>query len=93
MESKIQIDINAQRKEHLTVKYIPSEDLRDKLLGMFLNTAIPMGVGILDGYCRISVLEYTGSLVTVQIIPMHPSDVPKHIPLIEENATKFNNIA
>lgn len=93
MESKVLIDVNYQRQEHISIKWRPSEDVRDKLLAMFLQTACPEGLPentVIDGYCRVSILGKTGEGgIVAEIIPIHPIEMPKHIDLIEVNADKF----
>lgn len=95
MESKIQVDINIHREPNIRVKWKNTEDVRDTLVNMFLHSAMPgfndsHAICVKDGYCRISVVsqEADGSL-TAEIIPIHPREMPKHIPLIQENADKF----
>lgn len=99
MESKITIDIDIHRQEHINLRWSPTDDVRDKLLAMFLQTSVPGGYGegngptVLDGYCRLSVIgRNMDSGLTAEIIPIHPIDMPKHIKLIEENADKFKTV-
>lgn len=100
MDSRVQIDINpSSRKERILIKHMPSEDLRDAIVGFFVHTACPdvpnSSERLLDGYCRISVLGSVGShgvpgsYTAVEILPIHPIDMPEHIARIEENAAKF----
>jgi hypothetical protein len=97
MLSKVLIDINCHRQEHISVRWNNSDDPRDKLVHMFLQTACPDGLpesAILDGYCRISILGKTseGGIVA-EIVPIHPLEMPKHIELIKENSGKITNKA
>lgn len=100
MDSRVQIDINpSSRKERIFIKHMPSEDLRDAIVGFLVYTACPdvpnSTERILDGYCRISVLgsvgspQVPGSYTAVEIIPIHPMDMPKHVEIILYNAAKF----
>lgn len=94
MESRISIDIDIDREERLLVNFAHSEDVRDKLLAMFLQHALPFESGknqpIFDGYCRICFLERpTERSMMAEIRPIHPIDMLKHIPFIEETASKF----
>lgn len=93
MESKVLIDVNYHRQEHISIRWRPSDDVRDKLLAMFLQTACPEGMPentVLDGYCRVSILGKTGEGgLVAEIIPVHPIEMPKYIEQIKENAAKF----
>jgi len=93
MQSKVLIDINQHRQEHVFIRFIPTEDPRDKLVGLFLQTACPAGLpanNILDGFCRISLLEqHPDGGLSAEIIPIHPLEMPNYISMIKENADKF----
>lgn len=89
MESKIQIDFTVHRQERILINFIPSDDLRDKLIGMFLQTATPHNQ-VCDGYCILSKLEGNkNGGFTAELLPIHPIDMVKHIDLIKQNADKF----
>lgn len=87
MLSTIKIDIDCHRQEHISIKWSPSDDPRDKLIAMFLQMAAPND---LDGYARVTILgkNMDGGL-SAEIAPIHPIDMPKHIPLIREAADKY----
>ena len=87
MESKIQIDIDIHRQELIHIQCAATDDLRDKLLNMFLGTALPHE--ILDGYCRISLVGTKDGIIHAEIVPIHPLDMVKHIDIIKENAEKI----
>lgn len=92
MESKVMVDIDIHRQEHIKIRLNGNEDVRDKLLRMLIQTAIPDG--ILDGYCRISIVGNTqGELINAEIVPIHPIDMQKNISIIQENASKFNTVS
>lgn len=90
MESKIRIDIDEHRQERILIQLRHSEDVPDKLLAMFLQTALPNGGSwrIRDGYCRVSLLSNDASCVA-EIVPIHPTDMPKHIEEINKNAENW----
>jgi len=90
MESKIQIDIDMFRQERILIQLKHTDDLRDKLIAMFLQTAIPDGGSwrIRDGYCRISLISDDGGSVA-EITPIHPIDMPKHIEEIQRNCDNW----
>jgi len=92
MLSTIKIDIDSHRREHVSIKSTPSDDPRDKLVGLFLQTATPSPI-TLDGYARVTKLEQTadGGWLA-EIVPIHPVDMVDHIELIKENAAKFDQI-
>jgi hypothetical protein len=89
MESKISIDVDYEMNPAITIKFKSTEDVRDRLVGLFLQKAIPKDVTF-DGFARISRLNSLddGTLLA-EIIPIHPMDAPKHIDRIRENAGKF----
>lgn len=93
MLSKVLIDINVHRQEHISVRWANSDDPRDKLVAMFLQAACPEGLPentVLDGYCRISILGKTGEGgIVAEIVPIHPLEMPKHIDIIKDNADKI----
>jgi hypothetical protein len=91
MESKIQIDIDLHRQERILVQLRHTDDLRDKLIAMFLQTAIPDGGSwrIRDGYCRLSVISDEGNGACAEIVPIHPIDMPNHIEEIQRNADNW----
>lgn len=93
MESKVMVDIDIHhRQEYIKVNLNGRQDVRDKLLRQFLQTAIPDG--LVDGYCRISIVGNTqGDLINAEIVPVHPIDMQKHISIIQENASKFNTVS
>jgi hypothetical protein len=91
MESKILIDLDMHRQERILIQYkFNEDDLRDKLLGMFLQTALPDGGSwkIRDGYCRISILGDDKYFVA-EIVPLHPTHAPGHIEQIQKNIDAF----
>lgn len=90
MESKIFIDISTNRQERILIQQKHTEDVRDKLLAMFLQTALPDGGSwkIRDGYCRLSILG-DDQYFSAEIVPIHPTDAPGHIEIMSRNAETF----
>lgn len=83
------IDISSQRQEHITLRYQWSEDPRDKLMAMFIYHAVPDGI-LNDGFARISVLgKNPDGSTLVEIVPIHPIDMPSHAEIIRANAEMF----
>lgn len=89
MLSTIKIDIDHHRQEHISIKWSPSDDPRDKLIAYFLQSACPEGI-TLDGYARVTILgKNMDSGYSFEIHPIHPLDMPSHIELIHSNANKI----
>lgn len=95
MESKVLIDIDIHRQEHIKLHVVPSDDVRDKLLVMFVETTMPCGgeKKLLNGYCRIRTVRRIDKdekvSLLLEIVPVHPIDMLKCIPLVKENAALF----
>ncbi len=95
MESKVIINLNWQREVVIGVKHTlrddvhePDQDLRDRLVHMFLNESAPL-LMVRDGFAQVRLVYDEKGTRLFEIKPIHPIEMPKFIPLIQENADKF----
>lgn len=84
MESKILIDISySTREPMIVIQHTFSDDPRDKLINMLIGQAMP---GAQNGYCRITRTHSDKGAEYIEIVPLDPIDVIRHIPQIVELA-------
>jgi hypothetical protein len=84
MFSKIFIDLNTHKDVHIRLTRNDSDDVRDKMVAMFIQEAAPAITT--DGFCMIRSVDPENQKV-YEIVPIHPLDMPRFIGLIFENAT------
>lgn len=90
MESKIMIDIDYETKPVVSIRQKNTEDVRDRLVALFVQTAAPNGY-CYDGYARVSRLQVEDDgIQRAEITPIHPMEMVKHFEMIRDNAKKFS---
>lgn len=78
MLSKITIDVDSLNRVQILIKYIPSEDLRDRLVRRFIE-----GVGLQNGYVSFRIEEErTDGQKIATLIPVPPLIMEKELPVI-----------
>lgn len=101
MESKVLISLNWHKDVVISVdcpirrgdiRLLADIDVRDRMVEMFINDASPIGM-VDDGYAQVRKMYDEAGHRYYEIVPIHPIEMPKHIPLIEGNANKFKTEA
>ena len=95
MESKVMVNLNWHREVVIAIKHDipddvrePDQDVRDRMVHMFLNEAAPQLL-VRDGFAQVRLVYDDKGHRFFEIKPIHPIEMPKYIDLINENAGKF----